>query len=166
VLVPLFRDAGGLLRMVLVRRAQGGIHGGQLAFPGGNREAADRTLIETAVREAEEEIGLARDLVEVLAELPVVETRTSGYRIAPFLARITRPVSWTPEPSEVAEVIEADVAALARPAARGESLETFPTWPGPQRIQFLRVGPHRLWGATYRITDPLLPRLMAGEWNL
>jgi 8-oxo-dGTP pyrophosphatase MutT (NUDIX family) len=166
VLVPLFRDSAGVLRMVLLRRAEGGIHGGQLAFPGGNHEAGDASLVATALREAEEEIGLARKSVEILAELPVVETRTSGYRIAPFLARIARPALWAPAPSEVAEVIEADVAALARPAARGESLEVFPTWPGPQRIKFLRVGPHRLWGATYRITEPLLPHLMAGEWSI
>ncbi len=166
VLVPLFRDSAGALRMVLVRRAAGGRHGGQLAFPGGTREAGDVTAREAALREAEEEIGLPRSAVEVLAELTVVETRTSGYRIVPFLARIRRPPRWTPAPAEVAEVLEVEVEALRRPEARGESIETFPTWPGPQRVSFIRVGEHRLWGATLRIVDPLLGRLAAGEWGL
>ena len=165
VLVPVFRDRDGILRVVLVRRAPGGIHGGQLAFPGGTRESSDASALDTALREAEEEIGLARANVEVLATLPVIATRTSGYRIEPFLARITRPSSWKPQPSEVAEVLEVEIEPLARPESRGAAIETFPTWPGPQRIEFLRIGPHRLWGASYRIFEPLVPRLLAGEWK-
>jgi 8-oxo-dGTP pyrophosphatase MutT (NUDIX family) len=166
VLVPLFRDAAGVLRIVLVRRAAGGSHGGQLAFPGGMREARDASALEAALREAEEEIGLARSAVEVLTALPVVDTRTSGYRIAPFLARIRRPARWAPAPAEVAEVLEVGVDSLRRPEAQGESVETFPTWPGPQRVSFIRVGEHRLWGASLRIVDPLLERLASGEWSL
>ena len=74
VLVPLFRDDQGELRLVLVRRGEGGIHGGQLAFPGGRREADDRTPLDTAIREACEETGLSRDAIEVLDRLPVIET--------------------------------------------------------------------------------------------
>jgi 8-oxo-dGTP pyrophosphatase MutT (NUDIX family) len=166
VLVPLFRDPAGALRLVLIRRAEGGIHGGQLAFPGGMRESHDASDLETALREAEEEIGLTRDAVRVLDALPVVETRTSGFRIAPFLARIERPEHWRPAPDEVSEVLEIEVAEIAKPEARGSSIETFPTWPGPQRIEFFRVGPYRLWGATFRIVEPLLARLEAGEWAL
>lgn len=164
VLVPIFRDAGGELRLVLVRRAAGGLHGGQLAFPGGKREPGDRTALDTALREAAEETGLDPRRVEVLAELPVLETRTTNFRIAPFLARVTPPERWSPAPAEVAEVIEVKVADLVRPEAHGESVERFPTWPEPRTIGFYRVGPHRLWGATYRILQPLLPRLAAGEW--
>jgi 8-oxo-dGTP pyrophosphatase MutT (NUDIX family) len=164
VLVPVFRDRDGILRVVLVRRAPGGMHGGQLAFPGGTRESTDATSLDTALREAEEEIGLARGNVEVLATLPAISTRTSGYRIEPFLARIARPSSWKREPREVAEVLEVEIEPLARPESRGAAIETFPTWPGPQRIEFFRIGPHRLWGASYRIFEPLVPRLLAGEW--
>jgi len=166
VLVPVYRDAAGGLRIVLVRRSETGIHGGQLAFPGGRREVRDRSLLETALREAEEEIGLAPAAVTVLAELPVVETITSNHRIAPFLAHIVPPARWRLQASEVAEVIEARVADLLDPEARGESIEHFPTWPRPRRIQFYRVGRHRLWGASYRIAEPLLARLAAGEWEV
>ena len=80
VLVPLFRDDQGELRLVLVRRGEGGIHGGQLAFPGGRREADDRTPLDTAIREACEETGLSRDAIEVLDRLPVIETLSTGFR--------------------------------------------------------------------------------------
>ncbi len=164
VLVPVYRDDAGALRLVLILRAPGGRHGGQLAFPGGRRESFDATPYDTALREAEEEIGLPRAAVECLAELPTLATRSSDIHIDPFLVRIERPAQWRPDPHEVADVLEVPIADLVRPEAQGEAMEEFPGWPGPQRITYVRVGPHRLWGASYRIARPLLPRLLAGEW--
>ncbi len=166
VLVPLHRDAAGALRLVVIRRAAGGIHGGQLGFPGGKPEPGDASRFETALREAEEEIGLPRAAVMRLADLPPVITRTTGFHIDPFLVRIARPAEWRLDPREVDEVLEPRVEDLARPEAHGEALETFPGWIEPHWISFYRVGPHRLWGASYRILHPLLPRLLAGEWSV
>lgn len=166
VLVPVYRDRVGALRVVMMRRAPGGLHGGQIAFPGGRREPGDASELDTALRETEEEIGLPRAAVTVLATLPVVETRTTGMRIAPFLGRIEPPRAWRPDPAEVAEILDVPLAGLARPEARGSSVETFPTWPVAQRVDWLLVGNHRLWGASYRIFEPLVPRLLAGEWTI
>ena len=166
VLVPVYRDAGGALRIVLVVRTHGGVHGGQIAFPGGKRDPDDASLRATAIREAGEEIGLAPESIEIVDELPVIETRTTGYRITPFLARIVRPPAWAMDTREVAEVLEPTVGDLLDPDAYGESVEQFPTRPSPQRIAFFRVGPHRLWGATYRILHPLLARLASGGWSI
>ncbi len=162
VLVPVYRDTEGDLRLVIVRRTERGIHGGQLAFPGGNREPGDATLLDTALREAEEEVGLARDAVTMLESLDVIETFTTGYRIAPFLGRIVRPAAWRPEPSEVAEILEVAVSDLLAPEAHDETELLLPG----RRIPYYRVGAHRLWGASYRILSPLLPRLAAGEWEI
>src|SRR5512132_565962 len=166
VLVPVYRRPDGELMVVLVRRAQGGVHGGQLALPGGQRDPSDADLAATALREANEEIGLAADQLELLAALPVVETRTTGFRIAPFLARLTGPAPWRPQEREIAEVVEVPVADLARPGVRAEEVRAFPTWPAPRRIQLWRVGGHEVWGVTYRILEPLVPRLLGGEWPL
>jgi 8-oxo-dGTP pyrophosphatase MutT (NUDIX family) len=165
VLVPVYRDEAGDLRVVLIRRTEGGVHGGQIAFPGGRCDPADASALETALREAEEEIGLSRDRVHVLDELPVLETRSTGFRITPFLARVTPPPAWTPDEREVAEVIEARVLDLAAAESRGEAEMRFYGIPEPQRVRFLRVGDTRLWGVSYRILEPLLPRLLASDFE-
>jgi hypothetical protein len=110
--------------------------------------------------------GLAADRVELMAALPVAEARTTGFRIAPFLARLTGPAPWRPQEGEIAEVVELPVAELARPEAHAEEVRAFPTWPAPRRIQLWRVGGHEVWGVTYRILEPLVPRLLGGEWPL
>lgn len=165
-LVPVYRGDDGELQLVLVRRAEGGMHGGQLALPGGKRDAQDRSMLDTALREAWEEIGLARERIEVLAQLPPAETRTTGFRILPFLARIVRPAQWRPDAREVAEIIEVKLSELTRPGAHAEEVKQLPSWPAPRPTPFYRVGPYQLWGVTYRIVDPLVPRLLAGEWNI
>ncbi len=148
---------------MIVRRVQRGVHGGQLAFPGGMSEPGDRSELETALREAEEEIGLARGAVKVLGNLPVVETYTTGYRIAPFLGRIDRPENWRRQEDEIDEILEVPIADFT-PESRDEVVEDWPTWSEPRRFPAYRVGPYRLWGASYRILHPLLPRIAAGEW--
>ena len=69
MLAPVFRDERGELRLVLIVRTDRGHHGGQLAFPGGRVDPRDESLVATALREAEEEIGLDPSLVAVVAEL-------------------------------------------------------------------------------------------------
>jgi hypothetical protein len=75
-------------------------------------------------------------------------------------------VPWRLQEREVAEVVELPVADLARPEARVEAVRDFPTWPAPRRIPLWRVGGHEVWGVTYWILEPLVPRLLAGEWPL
>ena len=87
--------------------------------------------------------------------------------IAPFLGRLRdRPVAWRPQESEVAAVLDVLVDELARPGVHGEEVQRFPGWPEPRRMPYYQVGPYRLWGATYRIVHPLLPRLLAPEWRI
>ena len=160
VLVPIFRRADGILRVVLVRRSDHGVHGGQIGFPGGKRDPGDQSLLETALRETHEEIGLARDRVKVIEELPAVETLTTAYRISPFLAQIDPPQRWDCS-DEIAEVLEVAVDELAKPEAHGEDMADLPAWTGPRPLPFFRLGSHRIWGATYRILLPLLSRLLA-----
>jgi 8-oxo-dGTP pyrophosphatase MutT (NUDIX family) len=164
VIVPVFRGGDGELRLAVVLRGAGGPHGGQLAFPGGKCEPGDRDALATALRETREEIGLPAAQVEVLTRLPEVETIVSGFRITPFLARITPPAAWRCQEGEIVGVIEVKLRALARAGARGRAVFQPPGLAGPEEIAFFRIGRRRLWGASYRILDPLVPRLLAGEW--
>lgn len=167
VLAPAYRDAEGRLRLILVRRGPGGIHGGQLGFPGGRREPEDETLLATALREAQEEVGLDPETVQVVASLPVLDTISTGFRIAPFLGRLAAvPPVWRRQESEIAEVLDVAVDELLRPEAYGEEVWKYEHWPGPRLVPFYRVGDHKLWGATFNIVRPLLPRLASGEWDV
>jgi 8-oxo-dGTP pyrophosphatase MutT (NUDIX family) len=164
VLVPLYRHADGDVRIVIVRRVDGGPHGGQLAFPGGKRSDGDRTLLDTALRETHEEIGLRPDGVEILEQLDTIDTASTGFRITPFLARVTRPPEWSLSESEIAEILEVPLQHFADPAIHDEEMRSFDKLPAPILIPFYRIGNYELWGASYRILQPLLPRLSAGEW--
>ncbi|OWP63870.1 hypothetical protein CDA63_06565 [Hymenobacter amundsenii] len=164
VLVPVFRDADGELQLVMVRRTAFGVHGGQLAFPGGKPELTDADLQATALREAFEEVHLPPTHVQLLAALPTVAV-PSGYRISPFLGRIERPAVWQWQAREVDEVLEIPLRHLADELNHVEETWELLGWPGPRRVPFYRVGAdYPLWGASYRIIQPLIPRLLAGEW--
>jgi 8-oxo-dGTP pyrophosphatase MutT (NUDIX family) len=166
VLVPVYRDNSGELILVLVRRTEGDIHGGQLAFPGGKVSAHDKSLVETALREAEEEIGLRKTYIEILEELPRVRTQTSLFDITPFLAKIIRPAVWTPDRREVSEIIEIRLKGLLAQEALGEEIKNSPSWPQPRKVQYYRVGKYQLWGATYRILSPIIQDLIVGHWPI
>jgi len=167
VLVPVFRDAERALRLVLVVRGSRGVHGGQLGLPGGRVEPCDSSPLETALREVEEEIGLTSDEVEVIASLAPVDTRTTGFRVHPFVARIRPPRQWQVAAGEIAGVVTPMVRALADSGARRQQALSFPTWSDERVVDCVRVeGGHLLWGLTLRLLDPVLPRLLAGEWGL
>jgi 8-oxo-dGTP pyrophosphatase MutT (NUDIX family) len=165
--VPVFRDDEGELRLVLVVRGALGRHGHQLSLPGGKHEPGDASLLETALRETEEEIGLAREEVEVIAALPPIDTRTSGFRVHPYLARIRRPERWQPAEGEITAVITPRVRMLADPSLRREQLLSFPSWPEPRRVQCLELEDgYLLWGLTLRLLEPLLPQLLRGSFAI
>jgi 8-oxo-dGTP pyrophosphatase MutT (NUDIX family) len=167
VLLPFYRDPSGALRLVLIERTPHGVHGGQVALPGGKHEPADNGMRDTAVRETCEELGLLPADLEVLAELPALRTRTTGYLVWPFVARLrTVPSPWRPREQEVAAVLDVGVAELAAPAARGEEEMNFAAWHTRPRVPVRRIDGHVLWGLTLRILEPVLPKALAGEYPI
>jgi 8-oxo-dGTP pyrophosphatase MutT (NUDIX family) len=160
-----FRDEAGDLRLVLIERTDRGHHGGQLAFPGGRVDIRDESLVATALREAEEEIGLDPAVVRVVAELAPVRSGPTNMDVHAFLARVPPGLVWRPNPNEVAEVLTLGVAELWDPANRRELLFTNARWPEGLLVDGIPVGDRVLWGMTLRLLDDLVPRLLAGEWE-
>jgi 8-oxo-dGTP pyrophosphatase MutT (NUDIX family) len=157
VLVALLRGEGeGPTQIVLTRRRSDlRRHAGEISFPGGRRDAEDADLLETALREAEEEIGLPRAEVEPLGPLPVTSTFATNYLIHPFAASIPAGVAWELSPKEVDAVLELPVPEL-RASRTVTTLER-------RGIRFQTdayvLGEHLIWGATARIIEDLLARL-------
>jgi 8-oxo-dGTP pyrophosphatase MutT (NUDIX family) len=166
VLVPVYRGAGGELRLILIRRSDNGIHGGHLAFPGGKRDPGDRSMLDTALRETREEIGIPESRVEILAELPPAETRTTGFRVYPFLGRIIQPVAWQRNEHEVAEIMDLSLLELVGAEVLNEDAELPAADAAPRRTPYYRVGDYQLWGLSFRILRGILPRLLEGEWEV
>ena len=114
VLIPLvMRDE--LMLLLTERSAHLSTHSGQIAFPGGRTDETDRDAIETALREAEEEIALPRQYVEVLGTLPTYVTG-SAFIITPVVALVTPGFELAPNPGEVADVFEVPLGFLMNPA--------------------------------------------------
>lgn len=153
-------------KLVLIRRGGSGVYGGQIALPGGKAEPVDSSPLATALRETEEEIGIGADSIEVIEPLPLIHTRTTGFRIHPYLVKVEPPESWHPQEGEIEEVIEIDLQSVLDPKAYGEELLDFPTWPEPRVTKFIRLGADRIWGVTYRILEPLLFRFSTGKIHL
>jgi hypothetical protein len=96
--------------------------------------------------------------------MAMVVTRTTGFRIFPFLARIIPlPVTWNRKEREVAKIVEVRVSDLARPEAHGQEEKQFPTWSEPRQRPAYWIGPYQVWGVRYRSLHPLIPRLLAEE---
>jgi 8-oxo-dGTP pyrophosphatase MutT (NUDIX family) len=158
VLLPLYGwpdDEPGLVfteRPADMRR-----HAGEISFPGGRRDPGDADLSATALREAQEEIGLDPAQVEIGEALPATNTFVTGYRIHPFVGHIPHPrdLSLEPNPAEVETVLTFSLDllresyAIRRLVRRGVPIHT-PTY---------EVEAHLIWGATARILGDLLERL-------
>lgn len=163
MIVPLvWRE--GIPHLVLIERAAGRRHGGQISFPGGLPEAQDRDLLDTALRETHEELGLERSRVEVVAPLPPAETVSSNFWIQPYLTRLRTPFTYAPQPAEVAAVLEVPVAALLDPGLPIEEEWELPQ--GRRRVRYFPWRGHRIWGATARIIESLLAGVRAGAIEL
>ena len=115
VLVPIVARGDSLQILLTQRTSHLADHAGQISFPGGRVEAADTSREDTALRETEEEIGLARERIAVLGRLPLYEI-PSGFRITPVVGWIEPPFELALDAFEVASVFEAPLAHFVDPA--------------------------------------------------
>jgi len=158
VLVPIVTHPGGLTVVFTQRTVHLRSHSGQISFPGGRAEPEDPTAEFTALREAQEEIGLAAERVEILARLPDYFTRT-GYRVTPVIGLVEPPLEPVPDPREVADVFEVPLDFLLDPANHRRETRHLPG--GTAAFYVLQYGERRIWGATAGILVTFY-RLLAG----
>jgi len=155
VLIPLYMQGGDLVAVFTERREDLKKHAGEISFPGGRQDHPAEDLRETALREAEEEIGLVREDVELVGALPPTGTFVTSYKVHPFVGMIDGGYTWTPQETEVARVLELSLPDLVagfesrRLLRKGLPIKT-PTY---------TVDGHLVWGATARIVESLLDRL-------
>ena len=159
VLVPVMAHASGLSVLFTQRTVHLRSHSGQVSFPGGRAEPQDPTPEFTALREAEEEIGLAPGRVEVLGRLPEYFTRT-GYRVTPVVGVIQPPVALAPDPREVDEVFEVPLDFLLDPSNHRRETRELPGG-GTAGFYVVQYGERRIWGATAGMLLTLYRQLAA-----
>ena len=155
VLVPVFGHPARPGLIFTERRADLRRHAGEISFPGGRQDDPEEPLLTTALREAEEEIGLDPARVEVVGALPPIGTFVTNYKVHPFVGLIGEDLRFEPNPTEVETVLAFRLEqlregfAMRRLVRRGVPIRT-PTYV---------VDDHLIWGATARILGELLQRL-------
>src|SRR3954447_2768767 len=155
VLIPLYLVDGDLHAVYTKRRDDLKKHAGEISFPGGRPDFPDEDLMVTALREAEEEIGLPREEVEVVGALPPVGTFVTNYKIHPFVGVIKAGHEWTMQPTEVEVILELSL----RDVIAGHEMKRLLKKGVPIKTPTYTVDGNLIWGATGRITQLLLKHL-------
>jgi 8-oxo-dGTP pyrophosphatase MutT (NUDIX family) len=146
VLLLLYPIQGQLHLVFTVRPANLEYHAGQVSFPGGGKEEGDRTLMEAALRETREELGVSTDEVEILGPLTPLYVPPSHNYVHPFVAYNPRRPLFRPDPLEVAGLLEVPLVAFLDPTIRREDrveLEGMEVI-----IPYYAIGDYKIWGAT------------------
>jgi 8-oxo-dGTP pyrophosphatase MutT (NUDIX family) len=148
VLIPILTFKKDLEILLTKRSNNLKNHPGQIAFPGGKKDQSDRSPIETALRETQEEVGLNPKNVEIIASLPSHKTAT-GFVIKPYLGLINQPFSEALRQGEVDEIFTVPYEYILN--EKNFSIHTR-KWNGSQRSYYVvPYGPYYIWGATARI---------------
>jgi len=153
VLILLYSSNGALETLLIKRSQDHSVHSGQISFPGGKRDDADISAVETALRETEEEIGLSRIMIEIVGTLSPLYVSPSNFEITPVIGFTTNLFEPAPNPAEVDEVIRLPIALLdgSRKTidlqVRGFTLYQVPCF---------SINGHIIWGATAMILQEFL----------
>lgn len=157
VLIPLFKKDGEYHILFTKRTEKVEHHKGQVSFPGGRQDKKDPNLLATALREAEEEMGIVPKDVKILGELDDFCTASTDFCISPFVALIPYPYPFQVNPHEIAEVIEAPLSALRQESQMRQEIFLRDGEPFP--VYFYEYQSYTIWGATARILKEFLDLL-------
>jgi 8-oxo-dGTP pyrophosphatase MutT (NUDIX family) len=155
VLIPLYPRGDDLVAVFTERRHDLRRHAGEISFPGGRQDFPEEDLQTTALREAQEEIGLRPEEAELVGALPPTGTFVTSYKIHSFVGLIAEGHAWTPQETEVEEVLELSLRDLVA----GHEMQRLLKKGVPIKTPTYTVEGHFVWGATGRIVANLLERL-------
>lgn len=147
VLLPLMMREQGMQVLLTQRAAHLHHHAGQISFPGGRVDATDTSAEHTALREAQEEIGLAESQVEVLGRLPQYFTGT-GFSVTPIVALVHPPYQFNSDPFEVASIFEVPLSFLMNPRHHQRRQIDYPDGSGKRSFYAMPYEEYFIWGAT------------------
>lgn len=147
VLIPIVMRDEGLTMLLTQRAAHLSNHAGQISFPGGRFESTDLNPVETALREAEEEVGLHRQHVDVLGVLPDYHTGT-GYKVTPVVSLVRPPFELQADPTEVASIFEVPLSFLMDGRNHQRRIIELPDGEGQRLFYAMPYRQHFIWGAT------------------
>ncbi|MDI9858205.1 NUDIX hydrolase [Flectobacillus roseus] len=146
VLILFYPHEGKIYLPLILRPAYDGVHGGQMAFPGGRKEREDENLIRTAMREAQEEIGVRLTDVKILGEISKLFIPPSNFYVQPVIGYMEKRPEFYPDPREVDQVVEVSLDELLDPAIIGKKiLDVRGT---EVEAAYFNIQGHTVWGAT------------------
>ncbi len=159
VLMVLFEKSPGGFHIVFIRRGSSheqDKHAGQIGFPGGKNEPEDKDMMFTAMREAEEEVGLDLSQVDILGALTPLYITVSKYLVHPFVAYSWTEPQLTRQESEIEEILELPLSEFRSPVAIQETKILLSTGITLNHVPCFQVNGHIIWGATAMIMNELL----------
>ncbi|MCB0062251.1 MAG: CoA pyrophosphatase [Caldilineaceae bacterium] len=149
------RDNPGAIYLPLILRpTYEGVHSGQIGLPGGGWEEGDRDLVATALREAEEEIGVAPGPIHVIGQLSPLYVFASNHLVYPTVAWIDHRPTFRPDPREVAQLLELPLLDLLNPA--NTKVEQWQLRDRKAEVPFFYIQEQTIWGATAMMLSELL----------
>ena len=163
VLILFYPSDNQILMPLILRPQYDGVHGGQMAFPGGRAEKEDESLVRTALREAQEEIGVRVSDIHILGKLTKLYIPPSNFYVQPVVGFMSRKPEFYPDPKEVDKVIEISVEEMKNPAivgrkvldVRGIEVDT----------PFYNILDTTVWGATAMMISELLMVIESLEFS-
>jgi 8-oxo-dGTP pyrophosphatase MutT (NUDIX family) len=158
VLLLFYPEKNGAFFPLIKRPEYVGFHSGQVAFPGGKMELDDENIIQTALREAAEEVGIERKKVRILGQLSDLYIPTSNFLVSPVLGFLDYRPDFIPEAKEVSRIIPTDLPLLLNPEIRKQTILDFGK-NGKLTTPYFEIDGEIVWGATAMILSELIQLL-------
>ena len=145
--------------LLILRKSYPGIHSNQISFPGGKMEDRDTDLLDTALREAKEEVGVQPSNVEIVKELSPLYIPPSNFRVSPFLGFAREPLSFVKQDSEVENLVEVPLSMLLNPDFEGTS-QLSTSYSKMMEVPVFNFQGYTVWGATAMVLSEIRDLLL------